>query len=301
MPRIWLRHTPDKRQPFLPMQFQYPMNPVSQPQNTSTASPSPWIIYPRSNPQASSQAQDTPKIRLFCFPYAGGGASAFRSWATELPSTIELACIQLPGRGTRMRETPIANLPELIQQLKPAILPHLNVPFAFFGHSMGALIAFELARSLRHTQSPLPLHLFASACRAPQLPRHNPPRHTLSTPELIAELHRLKGTPTEILNNDELMELLLPIIKADFSLVDAYVYQNQPLLSLPITALGGQEDPEVRPEQLLPWQNQTTSDFSSHIFPGDHFFIQQARYVRRTGKPTSVLHLLWTTLLSSNL
>lgn len=269
--------------------------------NNSPSPPSPWIIYPRSKPQPNPFAQSSPKIRLFCFPYAGGGASAFRSWTHELPSTIELAYIQLPGRETRMRETPIAHLPELIQRLKPAILPHLNVPFAFFGHSMGALIAFELARSLCHTQSPLPQHLFVSACRAPQLPRHDPPRHTLSTPELIAELHRLKGTSTEVLSNDELMELLLPTIKSDFSVVDAYVYHDQPPLPLPITALRGQEDPDASPEQLLSWQKHTTSEFSSHTFPGDHFFIQQVQDVRRTGEPTSVLNLLLATLTSSKM
>ena len=277
------------------MQFQSSINPVSQPQNSSTLPPSPWIIYPPVNPQAKAQPnsapQATPKIRLFCFPYAGGGASAFRSWVNELPPTVELACIQLPGRETRIREIPITNLPELIQQLKPAILPHLTIPFAFFGHSMGALIAFELARSLHHTQSSLPQHLFVSACRAPQLPRHNPPRHTLSTPELITELHRLKGTPTEILNNDELMELLLPTIKADFGVVDTYTYKEHSPLPLPMKALGGQEDPEVSPEQLLPWQKQTASKFSSHLFPGDHFFIQQAQ--------SSVLNLLLATLTSS--
>ena len=268
------------------------MSSVSQLQNSSTLPSSPWITYPQVSlrTNANPQPQATPKVRLFCFPYAGGGASAFRSWASELPPTVELACIQLPGRETRMRETPIANLPDLIQQLKPAILPHLTIPFAFFGHSMGALIAFELTRSLRQTQSPLPQHLFVSACRAPHLPRHNPPRHTLSTPELITELHRLKGTPTEILNNNELMELLLPIIKADFGVVDAYIHQDQPPLPLQMTAVGGQEDPEVSPEQLLLWQNQTTSQFSSHIFPSDHFFIQQSQ--------SSILNLLLATLTS---
>ena len=272
------------------------MSPVSQLPNSPTLPPSPWIIYPqvspRTNTQPNREPQTTSKVRLFCFPYAGGGASAFRSWANELPPTVELACIQLPGRETRIRETPIANLPDLIQQLKPAILPHLTLPFAFFGHSMGALIAFELTRSLHHTQSPLPQHLFVSACRAPQLPRHTPPRHTLSTSELIAELHRLKGTPAEILNNNELMELLLPTIKADFGVVDTYIYRTQPPLPLSLKALGGQEDSEVSPEQLFPWHKQSTSEFSSHIFPGDHFFIQQ--------RQSSVLNRILATLTSSS-
>ena len=268
------------------MPSQNPINPAPQPHHRSNLNPSPWLIYP----QANAKSQGSSTIRLFCFPYAGGGASIFRSWSTALSKNIELVCIQLPGRETRIRETPIYHLPELIQQLKPAILPHLTIPFAFFGHSMGALIAFELARSLHHTQSPLPKHLFVSACCAPQLPRHDPPRHTLSNPELIRELHQMKGTPSTILNNDELMDLLLPTIKADFGVVDTYTYQDHSPFSIPITALCGQDDPEVSPEQLLLWELQTTSEFSSHIFPGAHFFIQTER--------ASVLNLILTTLLS---
>ena len=263
------------------MQYKPPVNPASSPFNSSAELSSPWIISPQPRPQ--------PKIRLFCFPYAGGGASAFRRWASELPSTVELICIQLPGRESRFREAPISHLPTLIQQLKPAILPYLSVPYAFFGHSMGALIAFELARSLHQADHPLPQHFFVSACCAPNLPRHEPPRYTLSKPDLITELRRLKGTPTEVLNDDEWMDLLLPVVKADFEVVDAYVYHAQSPLPLPITILGGQEDPEVSLEELLPWQKQTSSEFSSHTFRGDHFFIQPERL--------SVLHLILETLL----
>ena len=231
----------------------------------------PWVIYPG----AHASPQLKPSCRLFCFPYAGGGASAFRHWRHELPATVELACIQLPGRESRLKESPISDLSTLVKQLKPAILPHLTVPFVFFGHSMGALIAFELTRSLRHTQHPLPQHLFVSACSAPQHPRHAPPRHTLPEVEFIAELRRLKGTPPAILDHSELMALLLPTLKADFSVVDTYTYQHQSPLALPITALGGQDDPEVSSKQLAAWQTQTKSAFFQQMFQGDHFFIQQ--------------------------
>lgn len=162
----------------------------------------PWIIYPGSNQSSCCSAG----LRLFCFPFAGGGASVFRSWRSELPTNVELACIQLPGRENRRGEPLLHHLADVIQHLKLAIIPHLTVPFIFFGHSMGALIAFELVRSLRQTQHPLPQHLFVSACHAPQLPRHKPPRHTLSDAELFTELRRLEGTPAAILDNDELME-----------------------------------------------------------------------------------------------
>ncbi|MEM9216284.1 MAG: alpha/beta fold hydrolase [Cyanobacteria bacterium P01_F01_bin.150] len=290
------------------MQSQPPTNPIYH-SNSSIPSSTPWLIYIQPNSgyaqgysqgyaqpnlgyaQANANPSVSAKMRLFCFPFAGGGASAFRSWAAELAPMIELVCVQLPGRENRMGEAPITHLPHIIEQLKPAILPHLSVPYAFFGHSMGALIAFELVRSLRQTQHPLPLHLFISACGAPQLPRHDPPRHTLAEPALRAELHRLKGTPTQVLNNNELMELLLPTIRADFSVVDTYAYQEQPSLTVPITVFGGEDDPEVSLEELTAWKTQATSDVAAHLFSGDHFFIQKVRSI--------ILQVILATLLAA--
>ncbi|WRH68385.1 MAG: thioesterase domain-containing protein [Planktothrix sp. GU0601_MAG3] len=130
-----------------------------------------WVTYPKPNPQA--------KLRLFCFHYAGGGAVIFRSWADSLPSTVEVCPIELPGRSSRLRETPFTQMEPLIQTLAPAIFPHLNKPFAFFGHSMGGLVSFELAQLLRKEYNQSPLHLFVSGCRAPQIPDRASQIHAL--------------------------------------------------------------------------------------------------------------------------
>jgi medium-chain acyl-[acyl-carrier-protein] hydrolase len=229
----------------------------------------PWIVCSHPRPQA--------KLRLFCFHYAGGGTLSFRGWSNHLPPTIEVCCIQLPGREQRLADPPFTRLEPLLQALVPAILPTLNQPFAFFGHSMGALIAFELARSLHHTHNNVPQHLFASGYRAPQLPNPDPPIHTLPDAAFINELRRLNGTPEAVLANRELMELLLPTLRADFALIETYTHRDEPALTCPITVFGGLSDPEVSQEELVAWQQHTQVAFSLQMFPGDHFFLHSAQ------------------------
>ncbi len=178
-----------------------------------------WLRSPKPNPQAS--------LRLFCFPYVGGGALIFRTWPNSLPATAEVCPVELPGRGTRLKETPFTRLLPLVQALAQALLPHLDKPFAFFGHSMGALISFELTRQLRRLYGLVPLHLFVSAHRAPQLPDPDPPIHTLPEAEFMEELRCLNGTPKEVLEQPELMELMLPILRADFALCETYIYAKR--------------------------------------------------------------------------
>ncbi|MFB2836755.1 thioesterase II family protein [Floridanema evergladense] len=228
-----------------------------------------WVTYPKPNPEA--------KIRLFCFHYAGGGAVAFRSWSDYLPSTVEVCPIEFPGRSYRLRETPFTHIEPLLQSLTPIILPHLNKPFAFFGHSMGALVSFELTRLLRKEYHLNPLHLFVSAHRAPQIPDRYPPIYALPEAEFIKELRRYNGTPEAILENAELMELLLPTLRADFSVVGTYTYKPESPLECPITAFGGLEDWKANAQDLEPWREQTNSAFSREMFPGDHFFLQSAQ------------------------
>lgn len=224
-----------------------------------------WLKYPHTNPEAS--------LRLFCFPYAGGNAFIYRTWGAVLPSTVELCAIELPGRGTRWADPPFTELTSLVEAIAPILRPTLDRPFALFGHSMGGMISFELARYLRREYRLQPAHLFISSSRAPQLPRSNPPIHNLPEPDFVAKLRAYNGTPEAVLENDELMQLLIPALRADFTLLETYAYTEESPLDCPITVLGGDQDPEVSPSNLAAWQQQTQSTFRQHLFPGDHFFL----------------------------
>lgn len=223
------------------------------------------ITCPKPIPQAS--------LRLFCFPYAGASSLVFRSWSNSLPSSVEVCPIELPGRGTQMRLAPFSQLEPLVHCIACALLPHLDKPFGFFGHSMGALISFELTRLLRQKYGTIPVHLFLSGRRAPQILNSKPPIHNLPEPAFIEELRILNGTPEAVLENAELMQLLLPILRADFAVLETYVYTEQPPLACSITAFGGLQDQEVNLEEIEAWRQQTSGSFSLHMLPGDHFFI----------------------------
>ena len=226
-----------------------------------------WLDCPRPNPRAS--------VRLLCLPYAGGGASTFRSWAQEAPGDLEVAAVQLPGRQKRWKEKPFTSLETLIPVLADALLPGLRPPFALLGHSMGALIGFELARELRRRGRPLPFHLFVSGCRAPQIPPTAAPIHDLPDPEFIDSLRRLNGTPAEVVADEELMRLFLPVLRADFALIETHRYKEQPPLPCPISAFGGLGDAEVSREDLTAWRMQTTGRFFSRFYTGGHFFLHE--------------------------
>jgi medium-chain acyl-[acyl-carrier-protein] hydrolase len=212
-------------------------------------------------------------FRLFCFPYAGGGASFFRTWPERLPPDIEVCAVQLPGREDRFKETPFTELSALIDALAEVLYPYLDFPFAFFGHSLGALISFELTRRLRRQKAPCPGHLFVSGSRAPQLPDPDPPIHHLPDAEFIEELGRFNGTPKAVLDNPELMEVFLPLLRSDIRLCETYVYDHEAPLDCPISAFGGLKDEEVSREELAAWCDQTRVRFNIQMFPGDHFFL----------------------------
>ncbi|MDZ7269879.1 MAG: thioesterase domain-containing protein [candidate division KSB1 bacterium] len=227
-----------------------------------------WVVRPRPNPRAA--------LRLFCFPYAGAGSIIFRSWPEQLPVSVETCLVELPGRGSRLREPLFTRLLPMIDAALPALLPYLDRPFAFFGHSMGALLSFELTRRLRRQADRLPSHLFVSGRAAPHLPDAMPALHKLPEAEFIAELRRLNGTPGEVLEHAELMQLLMPILRADFAVCETYVCEPGPPLACPITVFGGAEDPHVTRATLEPWREHTSAGFALHILPGDHFFLQSA-------------------------
>jgi medium-chain acyl-[acyl-carrier-protein] hydrolase len=221
------------------------------------------------------------RFRLFCFPYAGGGASIYRFWPERLPPEIEVCAIQLPGRENRYNELPIDKLSSLVDALADVLYPYLDLPFAFFGHSLGSLISFELARRLRRQKAPCPVKLFVSGRRAPQIPNPDPPIHQLPDAEFIEELRRLNGTPKAVLANPELMEVFLPLLRSDIRLCETYVYNHEASLDCPISAFGGLEDEEASREELAAWSDQTRSRFRMQMFPGDHFFLN--------GKESNVL------------
>jgi medium-chain acyl-[acyl-carrier-protein] hydrolase len=232
---------------------------------TSSSDGNPWIqLYTPKNHA---------KFRLFCFPYAGGGAVLFHPWRDRFPPEVDLCPIELPGRGKRFTEKPFTSLPPLIEALAQGIEPYLTLPFAFFGHSMGALVSFELARYLRERQMALPGHLFVSAFRAPQLPDPDPPIHQLPDAEFIEELKQLNGTPQAVLEHAELMQLLLATLRTDFAVCETYVYREEAPLPCPLSVFGGMQDNEVNRAELEQWRKQTTSNFSLRMFPGDHFFL----------------------------
>lgn len=212
-------------------------------------------------------------LRLFCFPYAGGSAQVFRSWQRHFLTEASLSLAHLPGRAARIGEPPFKQYKPLVNALADAIIPELSPAFVFWGHSMGALISFELARELRRRGQPGPLALFVSGRVAPQIPDPDPPTFNLPEQEFIAELRRLNGTPGELLDRPELREFFLPTIRADFELVDTYVYESGDPLACAIHAYGGLQDATVPIADLRAWQKQTSGAFKVRMFPGDHFFI----------------------------
>lgn len=232
---------------------------------TNTRIINPWISHSKPNINA--------KLRLFCFPYAGGGASIFSSWSKSFTCDVEICPLELPGHGSRITERPFNRLKSLINELARALLPYLNKPFVFFGHSMGGLVSFELTHLLCQRYGLSPVHLFVSGRRAPQILESEPPIHHLPEAEFINELRSLNGTPEAVLRNAKLMELFLPILRADFTALETSVYTPKPRLNCPITVLGGLQDYEVSCEALEAWRKQTNANFSMQMFQGDHFFI----------------------------
>lgn len=233
-------------------------------------STSPWLSCPKPNPAA--------RLRLICFPYAGGGASVFAQWPRLLPPTVEMCAVQLPGRETRLREKPYRQFPLAVEALATALQPFLNKPFVFFGHSLGALLCFETARYLQQHLALLPLHMFVSGRRAPHLSDTAPPLHHLPDALFIQQVQqRYNGIPALILQEPELLELYLSILKADFELLESYRYAGQLTLDCPISAFGGRQDPQATEQELAAWRSYTSQDFTLTMLPGDHFFVQNAR------------------------
>jgi len=233
---------------------------------SSTKSTNPWLLARVVNAHA--------RLNLICFPYAGGSAQLFNSWQTGLVTgEIQVYAVQYPGRGSRLREPAFTDYKALVDAFMPNLLPILNKPFALFGHSMGAIIAFEVARRLQAQHGLRPERLIISGRRAPQIPRTGRTTYNLPDEEFKDELRRLNGTPREVLDHPELMELMLGIIRADFTLTQTYNYLPGPQLGCPMSVYGGLQDTDISREQLEGWCEHTSKGCTLRMFDGNHFFI----------------------------
>jgi surfactin synthase thioesterase subunit len=218
------------------------------------------------------------QARVFAFPYSGAGASAYHQWAGYFSQRkIDFIGIQLPSRESRLSEEPLSHLPFLIDTLASEIIPFLNKPFVFFGHSLGALIAFELCRALRKKGVALPTHLFLSAFHPPSQPNPNKALHQLTDNEFIEGIRAYGNTPEKVLSNTLLMELLLPMLRADFALHETYHYKKEAPLSCPITVFKGHHDSFAKAKDMSGWQLQTQSHYEEIEYAGDHFFLNDYR------------------------
>jgi surfactin synthase thioesterase subunit len=224
-------------------------------------------------PNHASMRRPDARLRVFCFPHAGGGASAYRQWGAALPPEVEVCPLELPGRYARLREPAYESMSRLIDDVVEVMLPRLDQPFVLFGYSMGGLIAFELARALRDRLRRSPERLIAAARPAPDTPYSAADIHRLPQAQLIEEIsRRWGGLPPALLGEPEMLELSLQVLRADIALLTAYEFQAGQPLDCPIDVLGGSGDPSVTVEDLERWAQHTTGPVSLKLFPGGHFF-----------------------------
>ncbi|OJW52757.1 MAG: hypothetical protein BGO67_04720 [Alphaproteobacteria bacterium 41-28] len=225
-----------------------------------------WYLEYKKNPNAS--------IRLFCFHHSGGGATAYNPWIEQLSSNIELIAIQLPGRENRFTEPLTSNLSHIVNKLSEGFQIYKHKPFFVFGHSLGALISFEFIKAIYQLYALYPCHMIVSSTKAPHLPFRMRHLSHLEDKVLKEELKIYNGIDERILNNDELLDLFLPIIRSDFSIYEHYCYSNSKPLPCDILALSGNQDSTVTQEEILAWSTYTTGKFEHMSFSGEHFFIK---------------------------
>lgn len=227
-----------------------------------------WMISQKPDPRA--------ELRLFCFPFAGGSASAYHSWFRLAPPRLHLCGVEYPGRGIRLEEDPYLSVPALVRHLADLLEPMLDEPYALFGHSMGGLVAFELTRLLRARGVPAPEHLYISATAAPGRPLERASLYQATDAEVFDELRALGGTPPELLADRELMAMAVRTLRADYTALGTYEFRPAAPLDVPTTVFGGRADAVVPPAELRGWLSQTTAGCRLRFFPGDHFFLYPA-------------------------
>jgi medium-chain acyl-[acyl-carrier-protein] hydrolase len=215
------------------------------------------------------------RFRLFCLAHAGAGAATFAEWPRLLGPEIEVIALQLPGREDRLREAPLTELPTVVRTLGLTMRPYLRGPFAIFGHSVGALLAFELARAMRARGGPQPEHLLLSGQAAPDEAPPFEPIHGLPDDEFVAALGAMGGTARSVVEDPELIRLLLPALRADFTFGERYEFRPGPPLAADLTVLCGSEDERAPEYAMKAWQNQTSGAFRTQTFQGGHFYLNE--------------------------
>jgi surfactin synthase thioesterase subunit len=217
----------------------------------------------------------------------------YRQWSAELPPEVELCSVELPGREARFRERPIASIPDIVGSLEPALQPLLDLPYVFFGHSMGAILAIETTRALAARGATLPSQLFVSARRPPHVPAHEPPMNGLSDAEFVAEIHgRYGAIPAAVMNQPDVLELVLPALRADIAALEMHRPAQRSPLAVPITAFGGADDALTPRAHLEAWRSETSSTFRVRVFPGGHFYLNAQRAAVLADVATTLAPLL---------
>jgi len=250
-------------------------------------SPSKWFLPWQTKPGA---------VRLFCFPCAGYGAAMYRTWQAEAGDQLEIVAVQPPGRANRQDEVPMDSMPELVQNLLPALLPQTDRPYAFFGHSMGAVFAAYTAKEIVSSGWAPPKRLFLSSRQPPHQPSPVSPLDHLSDHEFVKEINRRYGAiPREILQEPSLLELLLPTLRADIRVLERVEGEMPHPLPIPITAVGGDRDPLVSSEMLASWQDWTNRPLDLKLFHGGHFYLNDVasdllRLVSNALQPSRVIN-----------
>lgn len=232
----------------------------------------------KKTPEKEIESLLSPPITLFCFPYAGGSSSLYENWGAQLPRSIKVIGMEYPGRGSKGKEAFIKTLDSLLSHFEIEVLSKIKGPFAFFGHSLGAIVAFELACLLQEKQRLNPISLFLSGCPAPDKIVSLSSLSQMEDKEFIQALESLKGTPQELLGTVEFKEMFLPILRADFSLLDTYI-PGQKRIKCPLVILGGKQDFTVDIQDLPQWAFWTESNISLVELEGDHFFIRKQKPV----------------------
>jgi medium-chain acyl-[acyl-carrier-protein] hydrolase len=228
--------------------------------------PDPWFPFRR--------AAGTTRLRLFCFPFAGAGASTFRTWPTLVPDHVEVCAVQLPGRETRLFEERFTSLSDAVGPVVEAMRPYLDVPCALFGHSLGAALAYEVAVALSAVSPPAPVHLFVSGRGGPSLGAETTRTFSLPEEDFIRHVNAYGGMPDAVLANAELRAVFLPLLRDDIRLIDTYIPTGDCVLACPITAFAGSGDPCVGLDALEAWSRSTDTAFRVKLVAGGHFYLR---------------------------